>query len=542
MKNRILLLALPALLLSGNLHVAAAPPLINYQGRVIVGTTNFNSPPNGLFKFALVNTDGTASYWSNTSTVAIPTEPTAAISLPVTKGLYSVLLGDTTIPNMIAIPTIAFTAPDLRLRVWFSDGTNGFQQLTPDQRLAPTAYLADGVVNSANIADGSIISTKVAPGAINGAQIATNTLVATNFAVPAAPGAGQVLSYSGAGLTWAAAVFALNGTNAFYNGGNVGIGTNAPATKLEVRTGTGLYGLIHSDGTTKVGSYVGVNSSNVAGGWLGTQSNHPLYLYTNGGQPQMTIGTSGNVGIGTLALAHRLAVAGGPAWTSNSWQGAIQLPNASAIGWNQNAFGNSFGVGQSFSGFYIFHTLSAPGAVNAPAEYDFFINDVGDVGIGTLSPVAKLDVNGTIRTKTLRIVGGADIAEPFSMKETSLEEGSVVVIDGEQPGGLKRSTQAYDTRVAGIVSGANGVHPGIALQQEGLMDGGQNVALSGRVYVRAEAISGAIRPGDLLTTSDIPGHARKVTDHDRAQGAVLGKAMSTLDEGTGMVLVLVTLQ
>jgi hypothetical protein len=117
-----------------------------------------------------------------------------------------------------------------------------------------------------------------------------------------------------------------------------------------------------------------------------------------------------------------------------------------------------------------------------------------------------------------------------------------VIIDEEHPGRLKRSVSAYDARVAGIVSGANGINAGISLQQEGVLDGGQNVALSGRVYVQADASSGAIKPGDMLTTSDIPGHAMKVGDHTRAQGAVIGKAMSSLPEGRGLVLVLVTLQ
>jgi len=62
--------------------------------------------------------------------------------------------------------------------------------------------------------------------------------------------------------------------------------------------------------------------------------------------------------------------------------------------------------------------------------------------------------------------------------------------------------------------------------------------------VAFKAIDGVfpIKPGDLLTTSDTPGHAMKVTEHPRAQGAILGKAMSSLESGTGLVLVLVTLQ
>jgi hypothetical protein len=75
-----------------------------------------------------------------------------------------------------------------------------------------------------------------------------------------------------------------------------------------------------------------------------------------------------------------------------------------------------------------------------------------------------------------------------------------------------------------------------------MIEGGQNVALSGRVYALADTSNGPIKPGDLLTSSSVPGHVMKVTDHARAQGAIVGKAMSSLAEGKGMVLVLVTLQ
>jgi hypothetical protein len=60
--------------------------------------------------------------------------------------------------------------------------------------------------------------------------------------------------------------------------------------------------------------------------------------------------------------------------------------------------------------------------------------------------------------------------------------------------------------------------------------------------VQADTSNGIIKPGDLLTTSSQPGHAMKVTDHVRAAGAILGKAMTALNDGSGMVLVLVTLQ
>ncbi|MEO6752383.1 MAG: galactose oxidase, partial [Chthoniobacteraceae bacterium] len=102
---------------------AQVPQLINYQGRVAVGGVNFDG--TGQFKFALVNAVGTTTYWSNNGTSAAGSEPTAAVSLPVAKGLYSVLLGDATLPNMTVVPASVFTNADVRLRVWFNDGTNG---------------------------------------------------------------------------------------------------------------------------------------------------------------------------------------------------------------------------------------------------------------------------------------------------------------------------------------------------------------------------------------------------------------------------------
>jgi formylglycine-generating enzyme required for sulfatase activity len=111
-----------------NAH-AQVPGIINYQGRIVDGGTNFNG--TGQFQFALVNNGASQTYWSNgVNTIAVP----------VTKGLYSVLLGDTNVANMAVIPASVFTNTDVRLRVWFNDGVTGFQQLSPDQRLAAVGY------------------------------------------------------------------------------------------------------------------------------------------------------------------------------------------------------------------------------------------------------------------------------------------------------------------------------------------------------------------------------------------------------------------
>ncbi len=148
---------------------------------------------------------------------------------------------------------------------------------------------------------------------------------------------------------------------------------------------------------------------------------------------------------------------------------------------------------------------------------------------------------GNTTVKVLQITGGSDFAEPFPIKQT-LAVGSVVVIDENNPGQLIESTLPYDKKVAGIVSGAGGIQPGLTLKQEGVMEGSQNIALSGRVYVLATTENGAIKPGDRLTTSSLAGHAMKATDSNQWDGAVIGKAMSGLENGEGLVLVLVNLQ
>ncbi len=152
---------------------------------------------------------------------------------------------------------------------------------------------------------------------------------------------------------------------------------------------------------------------------------------------------------------------------------------------------------------------------------------------------------GRITTPVLEITGGSDLSEQFDIGNTSLlpEPGMVVSIDPDNPGQLTLCEGAYDRRVAGVISGAGGVNTGMVMGQQGsVADGELPVALVGRVYVWADASDGPIEPGDLLTTSDLPGHAMKVSDHQKATGAILGKAMTGLEEGQGLILTLVSLQ
>jgi len=172
----------------------------------------------------------------------------------------------------------------------------------------------------------------------------------------------------------------------------------------------------------------------------------------------------------------------------------------------------------------------------------------GRVGIGTTSPSKELTVRGNIvlQSKTngatiLELGEGMDYAEGFDVSEKDeVGPGTVLVIDENNTGKLMKSAAAYDTKVAGIVAGAKNLGSGVRLGT-GQFD--QNVALAGRVYCNVDATETAVRAGDLLTTSATPGYAMKVSDHVRAQGAVLGKAMESLEQGKkGQILVLVTLQ
>jgi hypothetical protein len=175
------------------------------------------------------------------------------------------------------------------------------------------------------------------------------------------------------------------------------------------------------------------------------------------------------------------------------------------------------------------------------------VDEAGRVGIGTAAPETALAVRGNVTVLSaatgdliLELGEGLDYAEGFDVTDERLEPGTVLTIDAENPGHLTMCRTAYDRKVAGIVAGARGLGSGVRL---GGQQFDQDVALAGRVYCKVDATNESIQPGDLLTTSRVSGHAMKVADYSRAQGAVLGKAMEPLEKGgKGLILVLVTLQ
>jgi hypothetical protein len=135
----------------------------------------------------------------------------------------------------------------------------------------------------------------------------------------------------------------------------------------------------------------------------------------------------------------------------------------------------------------------------------------------------------------------ADCAEEFSVANASdALPGSVMVLNDE--GLLEPSSGTYDHRVVGIVSGAGDYRPGLVLDKQVDDENRSPIAMMGKVTCRVTAEDAPIQIGDLLTTSLIPGHAMKATDPQKAFGAVIGKALTSLDSGVGTVNVLVALQ
>ena len=136
-----------------------------------------------------------------------------------------------------------------------------------------------------------------------------------------------------------------------------------------------------------------------------------------------------------------------------------------------------------------------------------------------------------------------DYAEYFDLTEgEQILPGMVVVIDPEIRGNLEVSTEAYDKKVAGIISSAGDTMPGMTIGEVNETNEDKPLAVSGRVYCYVDATLNPVGVGDLLTTSNTPGHAMKAANFKRAQGSIVGKAMEPLAGGKGLILVLVTLQ
>ena len=267
---------------------------------------------------------------------SLTADPVNAVSLPVNYGLYSVMLGDSSIANMLAIPPAVFANPDVRLRVWFSDGIHPIQLLTPDQRLAANGYLPSGTTANGN----------------------------------------------------------FNVAN-----GNVGIGTASPVAQLDVR-GAGVGGIALGDYNGTNSRYIGIikpgDPANIAGGsgFSGVEFGGPASVassgfvafhthnYGNSGAGEkMRIDKTGNVGIGTNAPAAKLDVNGNISIAAGGMLGSpgrLHIQTSAGETLNLNPFAGDGGVvvgGVGGSGnLTAFGNLSTGGNITFPANGQHIIS------------------------------------------------------------------------------------------------------------------------------------------------------------------------
>ncbi len=350
-----------------NTTSAETPGILNYQGTINADGTPFTG--TGSFKFALVDSTGTTTHWSHDGTSANGSEPTSSISLEISGGRYAVALGDTTVLNMTEIIPIDVFADnsDVRLRLWFDDGTNGSQLLSPDHRIASVGYamvagqalgVSDSSITTASISDGSITADDLAPGAIHsldavdGSSIAVVHVDADGEVGIGTDSPSEQLELTGnlllpeasddtSGLILFADKTQIHslGTRNFFAGENSGALTSSGSENVGVGTDT-LRSITSGRGNVAIGAFAMLSTTsgsfNVAIGRNVMTENSTGSENMALGMSSMTFNTTGsfNTGVGRAALLRNNTGSLNTGIGYRADLGEVGLTNATAIGAN----------------------------------------------------------------------------------------------------------------------------------------------------------------------------------------------------------------
>ncbi len=554
---------IPVLVLSALVAAIAAPaqtPLGNsftYQGRLLLDGAAVDG-----------SADLRLTLWTAPTGGATVGQEVALDDVPVTDGIFSVELDFG--PGVFA-GDIRWL--DIRVRAPHDPGdTEPFTDLTPRQEITAVPYALHALNGGGSgggglweLQGGGIVNTDGRFVGINRSSPQTSAEV---FGVhsPVTGGYGGMYVSTEGESAWPFYGYSAGGNLAwtYFNGsdrtwrlnnggnrltvtdtGNVGVGTAVPGARLTVA------GLIES--TSGGIKFPDGSIQTSAGGGAGGGSE--LVLLDVTGSPTVELFADdpqgGNPPVGAVANFYN---ASGDKTVEvdagSTGGGSVELRNTEGfrtirmLGDYTSGNGALLEIDQG-DGFPGVRILGHGGFADGSRGGEIQMNNIDNDRAITIATNYAGTSESRIVVDVVEIKGGSDLSEQFDVLEGRdlIDPGTVVSIDPQRPGALRMSQQAYDRRVAGIVSGAGGVKPGMLMGQRGTAaDGELPVALTGRVYCKVDASHGPIQPGDLLTTSPTPGHAMKVADHGQAQGAILGKAMTALDAGQGLVLVLVSLQ
>ena len=312
---------------------------------------------------AILYSDGTNVIDADTAGISLPLSVSQGGTGSTTAGGALVNLGGTSLGiSLFTAATAsagrnalgATVAGDAAFTAASSTGTGALVFATSPALVTPTL----GVASATSIATG--LGTAAAPAYIFTGD--TNT----GMWSPAA----DTIAFSEGGVE------AMRITST----GDVGIGTTTPSSKLAVYGGASGTDTRVTIGNAASAIQVGVGSANET--FLSGNAAFPMLLYTNGTE-RMRITSTGDVGIGTSAPGSLLQL--------NRDSGAADL-RLSVAG---TLHGNIYA---SISDMDIFAVTAIPLIFGTTNTERMRISAAGDVGIGTVSPGARVDIVGPTLT------------------------------------------------------------------------------------------------------------------------------------------------